>query len=132
MCGELLRAAGRMLSDGEHYAGAALARQVVEIEYLTWTIKEGYESITAWRNSTHKDRMEMFSPKQLRKNAKGRFLFKDYQDHCEQGGHPTPRGVHFLGGKNPGGAQIILVDLITHGWRTVGLVFSWLLQFRSA
>ena len=39
--GELAVAAGRLLSDGEHYAGAALVRQVVEIEYLTWTFKRG-------------------------------------------------------------------------------------------
>jgi hypothetical protein len=31
MAGELAGAAGRLLSDGEHYAGAALVRQVVEI-----------------------------------------------------------------------------------------------------
>src|SRR2546423_16599 len=40
MAGELGAAAARMLSGKEHYAGAALLRQIVEIEYLTWTFKE--------------------------------------------------------------------------------------------
>jgi hypothetical protein len=126
---ELVFAASGMLSGDQHYAGSALVRQVVEIEYLTWTFKEGHASVNAWYNSTHKERMEVFAPRQLRENAKGRFLSKDYADHCEQGGHPTPRGIHFLGGKNPGGAQVMLVDLLTHSWRTWDQVFVWLLRF---
>src|SRR5262245_10268378 len=94
MAGELGAASARMLSGKEHYAGAALLRQVVEIEYLTWTFKEQPESVVEWLNSDHDTRREKFSPAQLRKNAKGRFLFKDYQDHCEQGGHPAPAGFH--------------------------------------
>jgi hypothetical protein len=129
MAGELVFAASGMLSGDQHYAGSALVRQVVEIEYLTWTFKEGHASVNAWYNSTHKERMEVFAPRQLRENAKGRFLSKDYADHCEQGGHPTPRGIHFLGGKNPGGAQVMLVDLLTHSWRTWDQVFVWLLRF---
>jgi hypothetical protein len=46
MVGELALAAGRMLSDREYYAGAALLRQVVEIEYLTWTFQENTRSPT--------------------------------------------------------------------------------------
>jgi hypothetical protein len=90
MAGELAFAAGRMLSDKEHDAGAALVRQVVEIEYLTWTFKEGHRTAGKWLNSTHNERMKMFSPSQLRKTSKGRFLSRDYQYHCEQGGHPVP------------------------------------------
>jgi hypothetical protein len=126
MAGELGFAAGRMLSGEEHYAGAALLRQIVEIEYLTWTFKEGQASVTAWLNSTHKERMNIFSPKQLRANSKGRFLFKDYQDHCEQGGHPVPRGIALLGGQEVGLAQVLLVDLLTNCWRTWDQVLNWL------
>lgn len=132
MAGELAFAAGRLLSDGEHYAGAALVRQVVEIEYLTWTFKEGHASVTAWLNSTFDERTKVFSPRQLRSNSKGRFLFKDYQDHCEQGGHPVPRGISLLGGKDVGPAQILLVDLMTHCWRTWDQVHNWLTKLPNA
>lgn len=128
MAGELGSAASRMLSGEEHYAGAALLRQIVEIEYLTWTFKEGHENVTAWLNSTHKERLQFFSPKQLRTNSKGRFLSKDYQDHCEQGGHPVPRGIPLLGGKQAESAQVLLVDLLTHCWRTWDQVRNWLMN----
>jgi hypothetical protein len=124
IAGELAAAAGRMSSEGEHYAGAALVRQLVEIEYLTWTFKEGHRSASSWLRSTHEERRQMFSPAQLRKTSKGRFLAKDYQDHCEQGGHPVPRG-EFLGNSSPGSAQLLLVDLIVHCWRTWDQVASW-------
>ena len=128
MAGELGSAATRMLSGNEHYAGAALVRQIVEIEYLTWTFKEGHESVAAWLNSSHEQRMKVFSPKQLRANSKGRFLFKDYQDHCEQGGHPVPRGISLLRGRNVGSAQLILVDLLLHCWRTWDQFKIWLMN----
>jgi hypothetical protein len=132
MAGELGSAASRMLSGEEHYAGAALLRQIVEIEYLTWTFKEGHERVTAWLNSTHEERMQVFSPKQLRANSRGRFLFKDYQDHCEQGGHPVPRGIPLLGGKEVGSAQVLLVDLLTHCWRTWDQIRNWLINLDKA
>ncbi len=132
MAGELGIAASKMLSGKEHYAGAALVRQIVEIEYLTWNFKERHKSVTAWLNSTYEERMKVFSPKQLRANSKGRFLFKDYQDHCEQGGHPVPRGIPLLGGSNVGMAQLILVDLLVHCWRTWDQVQNWLMSHEKA
>ena len=131
MAGELAFAASRMLSTSEHYAGSALVRQIVEIEYLTWTFKEGHAGVTAWLHSTFEDRRKVFAPKQLRDNAKGRFLFKDYQDHCEQGGHPVPRGIFLLGGREVSAAQIMLVDLLMHCWRTWDQVRKWLAEVNS-
>jgi hypothetical protein len=127
--GELAFAAGRQLSGREHYAGAALLRQVVEIEYLTWTFKGKRRSPSAWLKSTHEERMQFFSPAQLRQTSKGRFLGKDYRDHCEQGGHPVPRGGILLGGNNVPTAQLLLVDLIVHCWRTWDQVVAWSSEF---
>jgi len=125
MAGEIAGAAGRMLSDREHYAGAAVVRQMVEIEYLTWTFKEGHRSASKWLQSTHSERMNAFSPRELRKTSKGRFLSQDYQDHCEQGGHPVPRGGFLLAGASPGSAQLLLVDLTCHCWRTWVQIVQW-------
>ncbi|SMN01728.1 hypothetical protein SPONN_5 [uncultured Candidatus Thioglobus sp.] len=126
MCGELGIAASRMLSTKEHYAGAALLRQIVEIEYLTWTFENGYADINKWLNSSDKERMRTFSPAQLRENSKGRFLSEDYKNHCEKGGHPVPRGVPLLGGKSILEAQIFLIDLLLHCWRIKDQTYSWL------
>lgn len=131
MAGELTRAAAKMLASGQHYAGAALLRQIVEIEYLTWTFKEGHRDPKKWLNSTHRERMQDFTPAQLRQTSHGRFLAKDYQDHCEQGGHPVPAGAHLLSGQNKAGVQLLLVDLITHAWRTWDHVQKWATDFPS-
>jgi len=67
IAGEVAAAAGRLLSEGEHYAGPALVRQIVEIEYLTWTFKEGHRSASKWLRSSHEERRKVFLPSQLRK-----------------------------------------------------------------
>src|SRR5579864_1626553 len=84
MAGELVASSGMLLSTGSHYAGAALLRQVVEIEYLTWTFKEKHRIAEEWLESTAEGRMKAFTPSQLRKTSKGRFLSKDYSNHCEE------------------------------------------------
>lgn len=131
MVGELTRASAKSLASGQHYAGAALLRQIVEIEYLTWTFKEGHRDPEKWLNATHQERMQDFTPAQLRQTSHGRFLAKDYRDHCEQGGHPVPLGAHLLSGQNKGGAQLLLADLITHDWRTWDHVQKWATGFPS-
>ena len=125
MAGELTRAAAKLLGSGQHYSGAALLRQIVEIEYLTWTFKEGQRDPKKWLNSTHRERMQDYTPAQLRQTSHGRFLAKDYQDHCEQGGHPVPAGAPLLSGQNRAGAQLFMADLITHDWRTWDHVQAW-------
>jgi hypothetical protein len=125
MASELASAGAQLLSNGQHYAGAALLRQIVEIEYLTWNFKEKKRDPASWLESTHADRVRDFSPSQLRKTSAGRFLAADYQNHCEEGGHPVPRGQHFLRGGNKAGAQVLLVDLLTHLWRTWDNIAHW-------
>lgn len=125
MAGELTRASADLLASGQHYAGAALLRQIVEIEYLTWTFKEKHRNPAKWLRSTHEERMKEFTPAQLRQTSHGRFLSQDYRHHCEQGGHPVPPGALLLGGENIEGAQILLADLLTHCWRTWDHVLKW-------
>jgi len=132
MAGELMFASANLLSAREIYAGAALLRQVTEIEYLTWAISENHRTAENWLRSSHEERMASFSPVQLRNTSKGRFLDKDYRDHCELGGHPTPRGVVMLGGREIGVAQGNLVDLLTHGWRIWDQVSAWSAAFPRA
>lgn len=132
MTGELMFSSANLLSGGQHYAGAALLRQITEIEYLTWAIKENHRTAEKWLRSSHKERMTSFAPVQLRRTSRGRFLDKDYRDHCELGGHPTPRGVALLGGQEVGIAQGNLVDLLTHCWRIWDQAAAWASSFPRA
>jgi hypothetical protein len=125
MGGELGFAAARMLSGREHYAGAALLRQITEVEHLTWTFKETDGSARAWLLSTRAERKKMFAPWKLRQDSKGRFLDEDYRTHCEEGGHPVPRGIALLGGSDGRRGQLLLVDLLLHSWRTWDQFVAW-------
>ncbi|MDE0496930.1 MAG: hypothetical protein OXH86_06225 [Acidimicrobiaceae bacterium] len=114
---ELACISGRLLSGEHHYAGAALLRQVVEIEYLTWAFANGKRDADLWLNSTREERMSFFSPKKLRKSSGGRFEDDDYTYHCEQGGHPVPGASHLIGEGSDEPAQVLLIDLLLHSWR---------------
>jgi hypothetical protein len=94
--GELAVAAGRLLSDGEHYAGAALVRQVVEIEYLTWTFKEGHRSASKWLQSTHSERMNAFSPREQWKPRRDVFSVKTTNTIVSKVSILCPEAVFFL------------------------------------
>jgi hypothetical protein len=122
---DLLDASASLLSGTNHYAGAALLRQVVEVEYLTWAFANGKREASDWLNSTHSERMEFFSPPRLRQISDGRFSASDYRHHCEQGGHPVPKAIPLLGKSDITTAQMLLVDLLLHSWRTVDSLIEW-------
>lgn len=122
---DLLDAAGALLSGSNHYAGAALLRQVVEVEYLTWAFANHKRDAGTWLNSTAEERRKMFTPAGLRKESAGHFLSADYRHHCEQGGHPVPRAIPLLGNPDRLDSQMLLVDLLLHSWRTTDNVVVW-------
>lgn len=125
ICADLLDASASLLSGVNHYAGAALLRQVVEVEYLTWAFANDKRDAEDWLNSTHKDRSEFFTPARLRDISDGRFSASDYRHHCEQGGHPVPRAIPLLGNPDTAMAQMLLVDLLLHSWRTTDNLTGW-------
>lgn len=122
---DLLDAAGALLSGTNHYAGAALLRQIVEVEYLTWAFANQKRDAATWLNSTREDRRRMFTPAGLRSESDGLFLSTDYGHHCEQGGHPVPRAIPLLDSSDPLHSQLLLVDLLLHSWRTTDNIASW-------
>jgi hypothetical protein len=71
---DLLDASATLLSGTNHYAGAALLRQVVEVEYLSWAFANEKREASEWLNSTHQKRLEFFTPARLRDLSDGRFL----------------------------------------------------------
>ena len=122
---DLLEASASLLSGTNHYAGAALVRQVVEVEYLSWAFAHEKREAAEWLNSTHEDRLKLFTPAKLRKVSDGRFPSSDYRHHCEQGGHPVPRAIPLVGNPDSAMAQMLLVDLLLHSWRTTDNLIAW-------
>lgn len=94
---DLLDASASHLCGVNHYAGAALLRQVVEVEYLTWAFANQKRDAAAWLNSSHQERLEFFSPARLRQVSDSQFSASDYRHHCEQGGTQYPRAFLSLG-----------------------------------
>ena len=99
--GELTLGAVHLFACGQNYAGAALVRQLVEVEYLMWAFAENPKDAKKWLDSTPSERQKFFRPVVLRRRSGGRFLDKDYGHHCEMGGHPVPRSMTLLGKRTP-------------------------------
>jgi len=94
--GELCSGIISLLDLDNRYAAMALLRQLVEVEYLAWAFAEDNEEAANWLRSDKEARRRMWQPRHLRERSGDRFRGKDYQMHCELGGHPTPEGRPLL------------------------------------
>lgn len=121
---QLVSASSDLLVGGRPYAGAALLRQVVEVEYLAWAFETRDEDAANWLRSDKKIREEFFRPAKLREAAKGKFRGRDYGFHCELGGHPVPQGSILLKHED-GIAQLLLSDLLGHVGRIWDHLVRW-------
>lgn len=121
---QLVSGCADLIADGRHYAGAALVRQLVEVEYLAWAFETKDAEAARWLRSTKEERLSFFSPAKLRKAAGGRFRSADYGYHCELGGHPVPGSWRLLN-DNTATAQLMLSDCLCHSTRVWGHVFEW-------
>ena len=121
---QLVSAITSLFSDGRHYAAAALLRQLVEVEYLTWAFESGDRDADAWLRSTKEERMSFFTPAKLRQAAAGRFRGKDYGYHCELGGHPVP-GSSLLLRDHKTIVELLLSDLLGHTGRIWNHTMGW-------
>lgn len=124
--GYVAEAASQLLSgiegavgSGQVYVAAALTRQMVELEYLAWAFASGDGDAATWLNSSADERRRLWQPRHLRAHSHGRFGGKDYSNHCEFGGHPTPDGLNGLINDTSGVAgEVVLTDALNHGVRT--------------
>ena len=78
------------------YAGTALVRQIVEAEYLLTLFAHEPGSASGWLNASAKDLRKLWNPAAMRERTGGRFLEREYWDHCERGGHPVPSAEPLL------------------------------------
>lgn len=107
--------------EGNLYAAAALNRQLVEVEYLSWAFSgEDFEEASRWLRSTKQERWDNWRPKRLVARSRGRFRGGDYQDHCDVGGHPTPFGLRALHRDDDDDLtrELIVAETATHGTST--------------
>lgn len=121
---QLIAGAADLIASGRHYAGAALIRQLVEVEYLAWAFEANHDEASRWLRSSKGERMTFFTPAKLRKAANGRFRSVDYGHHCEMGGHPTPQSWQLLG-DDAAASQLMLSDALGHTGRIWDHVGGW-------
>ena len=121
IAGEIISGAHQLLISGNVYSAAALIRQLVEVEYLTWAFSSDDYEARQWLRSSADERRQLWQPRHLRDRADGRFRGTDYGYHCELGGHPTPSAVELLpDAESPQPAERWWFDLVAHGasaWR---------------
>lgn len=119
--GELIAGTVMLLEAGNDYAAAALTRQIVEVECLTWAFAEDEEEARRWIRASPEERRRFWQPRHLRDRSGGRFRGQDYAGHCERGGHPTPQASLLLPNHSvPHHPGFAWLDLAAHGtsaWR---------------
>ncbi|MDQ3571456.1 MAG: hypothetical protein M3383_01185 [Actinomycetota bacterium] len=111
---ELARGAIDLLEDGNVYASQALVRQLVEVEYLALAFAKEDSIAREWIRADRPDRLNFWSPTELRKRSDGAFLRGDYWAHCERGGHPTPVALQLLPDHDQSPVVFEWVDLSGH------------------
>lgn len=111
--GDLSQGATQLLKEGNLYAGAALIRQIVEVEYLAYAFAAQDKKASLWLHADRAERLKFWSPAELRKGSR-RFLNSDYWHHCELGGHPTTRGMSLLPDHVRINSALLWVDLAGH------------------
>jgi hypothetical protein len=121
---QLVSGSADLIASGRHYAGSALVRQLVEVEYLAWAFETKDAEAARWLRSSREERQSFFTPAKLRKAADGRFRGSDYGYHCELGGHPVPGSWQLLT-EDGAMAQLMLSDCLGHSGRIWDHVLGW-------
>jgi hypothetical protein len=90
MGAELAVAAVQLYGAKCWYAGAALVRQLIEVEYLLFLFATDPTESERWLKASSAEAKNIFSPAAMRQRSAGRFGVEEYQVHLETGGHPSP------------------------------------------
>lgn len=96
MGAELALGTRTLYDQGLWYPGAALVRQLVEVEYILYLFAMAPEEADRWMTANDVQSQRMFSSAEMRKRSGGRFDAKEYSNHCNVGGHPRQAGRTLL------------------------------------
>lgn len=128
----LLKGALRSVREKDVYCAGALARQLVEVEYLLFAFASSMRDAAEWLGSDAKDRKSRFQPRHIREDSSGYFSSSDYSHHCEVGGHPTPQIRHIIFHDDPVGLEVLLDDLTRHSRQILRFFKIWLVSYPLA
>lgn len=118
LAASLISGAMLLIEAENAYGAAALTRQLVEVEYVSWAFAEDHAEAAAWLRSNRDERLQRWQPRHLRQRSEGRFRGEDYGTHCEMGGHPTPEGARVLIGGGVQVGEVVLQEVVMHGLST--------------
>ena len=96
MGAELAVSAAQLYEAERWYGGAALVRQLIEVEYLLFLFASDDKEPERWLRAATSETKQLFSPAAMRQRSGGRFRAEEYAAHCEVGGHPRRQGHHLL------------------------------------
>jgi len=108
----------QLAAHGNVYPAMALVRQLVEIEFISWRFRQDVTLLPAWLKSTPDERRRDWKPSKIYRDSDNEYRQKDYWQHCEVGGHPTPVGAKVI--TNTSGSYVPMAGLfsecIAHSW----------------
>lgn len=112
----------QLVAQTNMYPANSLLRQLVEAEFILWKFAQDDANTVAWLNSTPDERRASWRPSTIYRDGDNDYRQKDYAQHCEMGGHPTPIGTRLtLAMVDPVRIEApTLCDTITHsreGWQ---------------
>ncbi len=113
--GELLASTAYLAMGRWAYASAALVRQLVEVEYLTWAVTNDPDDAWEWLKSDKETRLQRWQPGKIRQRSDGRFPNTDYHVHCEAGGHPVPEPAMSILDNRDQWVELSLYEAAVHG-----------------
>lgn len=116
--GELMATIEYLSAGRWAYGSAALVRQLVEIEYLSWATTNDPEDAWEWYTSSRETRLARWQPGKIRQRSEGRFPNSDYHDHCEIGGHPVPEPAMKILDNRDMWVELSLYEAALHGSAT--------------
>jgi hypothetical protein len=128
---ELVAGAAALVHAENFYAASALTRQLLECGYLLDAAAQSPDELARWHRGDPLDLRNEFTPVKLRRRSSTGFRDGEYRAHCENGGHPHPRGAHLLRPVSKELAQGLWADLALHAAETWELFCAALLHYDS-
>ncbi|WP_157516990.1 hypothetical protein [Mycobacterium sp. MS1601] len=107
----------QLASYGNVYPAWTLIRQLVETEFILWRFMADASQMAKWANSTPGERRQNWKPSKIYRDDDNDYRQKDYWQHCELGGHPTPTGGWFIAAPNSYVPMAgTFTECIAHSW----------------
>jgi len=96
MASEIARGAVTLFRERNWYGGAALVRQLVEVEYLVFLFTSDPNEPDRWLRASPSELRRQYRPAAMRARSGGRFKDAEYWTHCEVGRHPHWKAAALL------------------------------------